>query len=210
MELVNKMKIVKINSQKIEDGLIDESIRLMESGEIILYPTDTLYGLGANIFDENALKKIYSIKKRSTSKPISVCVSNIDWIPKIAHVSSKNLKIISKILPGPFTIILNKKDCISELLTAGSENIGIRIPDNEICQKISQKFPITTSSANISGQETKKSVDKIIEQLDTDLGMVIDAGPSQVDEASTVIDFTVDPPIILRNGSGSFNLDLFD
>lgn len=204
------MKIVKINPRKIEYALIDESIRLMERGEIILYPTDTLYGLGANIFDENALNKLYSIKKRSNTKPISVCVSNIDWIPKIAQVSSKNLGIISKILPGPFTVILKKKDCISELLTAGSENIGIRIPDNDICQKISQKFPITTSSANISGQETKKSVDEILEQLDTNLGLVIDAGPSHVDKASTVIDFTVDPPIILRKGLGSFNWDLFD
>ncbi len=204
------MKIVKINPQEIEDDLIEESIRLMESGEIILYPTDTLYGLGANIFDENALKKLYSVKKRSTTKPISVCVSNIDWIPKIAHLSSEKMSIISKILPGPFTIILKKKDCISELLTGGSENIGIRIPDSEICQKISQKFPITTSSANISGKETKKSVDEILEQLDTDLGLVIDAGPSNDDKASTVIDFTVDPPILLRKGSGYFNLDLFD
>lgn len=204
------MKIVKINPQKIEDDLIDESIRLMESGEIILYPTDTLYGLGANIFDENALKELYSVKKRSTTKPISVCVSNIDWIPKIAKISSKKLNIISKILPGPFTIILKKKDCISELLTGGSETIGIRIPDSEICQKISQKFPITTSSANISGQETKKSVDEILEQLDTDLGLVIDAGPSPEDKASTVIDFTLDPPIILRKGSGTFSSDLFD
>ncbi|MDO9043687.1 MAG: L-threonylcarbamoyladenylate synthase [Methanobacteriaceae archaeon] len=204
------MKIVKINPQKIEDDLIEESIRLMKSGKIILYPTDTLYGLGANIFDENALKELYSVKKRSTTKPISVCVSNIDWIPKVAKISSKKLVIISKILPGPFTIILKKKDCISELLTGGSETIGIRIPDSEICQKISQKFPITTTSANISGQETKKSVDEILEQLDTELGLVIDAGPSQVDKASTVIDFTLNPPIILRKGSGKFSSDLFD
>lgn len=204
------MKIIKINSQKIEDDLINESILLMENGEIVLYPTDTLYGLGANIFNEDALKKLYSVKKRSMSKPVSVCVFNIDWIPKIAHVSSETLNIIAKILPGPFTVILKKKDCISEILTAGSENIGIRIPDSEICQKLSQKFPITTSSANISGKETKKSVEEILKQLDADVGLVIDAGPSKVDNASTVIDFTVNPPTILRKGLGNFNLDLLD
>lgn len=204
------MKIIKINPSKIEDDLINESILLMENGEIVLYPTDTLYGLGANIFNEDALKKLYSVKKRSMSKPVSVCVSNIDWIPKIAHVSSETLNIIAKILPGPFTVILKKKDCISEILTAGSENIGIRIPDSEICQKLSQKFPITTSSANISGKETKKSVEEILKQLDADVGLVIDAGPSKVDNASTVIDFTVNPPTILRKGSGNFNLDLLD
>jgi L-threonylcarbamoyladenylate synthase len=204
------MKIIKINPSKIEDDLINESILLMENGEIVLYPTDTLYGLGANIFNEDALKKLYSVKKRSMSKPVSVCVSNIDWIPKIAHVSSETLNIIAKILPGPFTVILKKKDCISEILTAGSENIGIRIPDSEICQKLSQKFPITTSSANISGKETKKSVEEILKQLDADVGLVIDAGPSKVDNASTVIDFTVNPPTILRKGSGNFNLDALD
>ena len=204
------MKIIKINPSKIEDDLINESILLMENGEIVLYPTDTLYGLGANIFNEDALKNLYSVKKRSMSKPVSVCVSNIDWIPKIAHVSSETLNIIAKILPGPFTVILKKKDCISEILTAGSENIGIRIPDSEICQKLSQKFPITTSSANISGKETKKSVEEILKQLDADVGLVIDAGPSKVDNASTVIDFTVNPPTILRKGSGNFNLDLLD
>jgi L-threonylcarbamoyladenylate synthase len=204
------MKIIKINPQKIEDDLINESIRLMENGEIVLYPTDTLYGLGANIFNEDALKKLYSVKKRSMSKPVSVCVSNIDWIPKIAHVSSETLNIIAKILPGPFTVILKKKDCICEMLTAGSENIGIRIPDSEICQKLSKKFPITTSSANISGKETKKSVDEILKQLDADVGLVIDAGPSKVDNASTVIDFTVNPPTILRKGLGNFNLDVLD
>ena len=120
------------------------------------------------------------------------------------------MQVISKLLPGPYTVILKKKDCISELLTAGSENIGIRIPDNDLCQKISQKFPITTSSANISGEETKKSVDEILEQLNNDIGLVIDAGPSKVNKASTVIDFTVKPPFILRKGSGDYNSDLFE
>lgn len=198
------MKIVKINSQKVEKQIIIEAINYMADGGVVLYPTDTLYGLGVNIFDENALKKIYDIKNRSINKPISVCVSEMDWIPKIAQVDPETLNLIAKLLPGPYTVILKKKEGISKLLTAGSENIGIRIPDNELCQKISQKFPITTSSANISGKETKKSVHEILEQLDNDIGLVFDAGPSKVSKPSTVIDFTVKPPVVIRKGSGEY------
>lgn len=199
------MKIVKISSQKVEKQIINEAITFMAGGGVVLYPTDTLYGLGVNIFDENALKRLYDIKNRSINKPISVCVSNMDWIPKIARVNHETLQVISKLLPGPYTVILKKKDCISELLTAGSENIGIRIPDNDLCRKISQKFPITTSSANISGEETKRSVEEILEQLNNDIGLVLDAGPSKVSKPSTVIDFTVKPPFVIRKGSGDYN-----
>lgn len=198
------MKIIKINSQKVEKQIINEVINFMAHGGVVLYPTDTLYGLGVNIFHENALKKLYLIKNRPINKPISVCVSNIDWIPKIAQVDTETLNFIAKLLPGPYTVILKKKDCISKLLTAGSENIGIRIPDNDLCRKISQKFPITTSSANISGEETKKSVNEILEQLNNDIGLVLDEGPSKVDKPSTVIDFTVKPPVIIRKGSGDY------
>lgn len=198
------MKIIKINSQKVEKQIINEVINFMADGGVVLYPTDTLYGLGVNIFHENALKKLYLIKNRPINKPISVCVSNIDWIPKIAQVDTETLNFIAKLLPGPYTVILKKKDCISKLLTAGSENIGIRIPDNDLCRKISQKFPITTSSANISGEETKKSVNEILEQLNNDIGLVLDEGPSKVDKPSTVIDFTVKPPVIIRKGSGDY------
>jgi L-threonylcarbamoyladenylate synthase len=198
------MKIIKINSQKVEKQIINEAINLMADGGVVLYPTDTLYGLGVNIFHENALKKLYVIKNRPINKPISVCVSNMDWIPKIAQVDPETLNLIAKLLPGPYTVILKKKDCISKLLTAGSENIGIRIPDNDLCRKISQKFPITTSSANISGEETKKSVNEILEQLDNDIGLVLDGGPSKVDKPSTVIDFTAKPPVVIRKGSGDY------
>lgn len=203
------MKILKINSQKVEKEIIKEAITFMAAGDVVLYPTDTLYGLGVNIFDENALKKLYSVKNRPTNKPISVCVSEMDWIPKIAQVNNQILRVISKLLPGPYTVILKKKDCISDLLTAGSQNIGIRIPDNVWCREISQKFPITTSSANISGEETKKSVDEILEQLNNDIALVLDAGPSKVSKPSTVIDFTVKPPLVIRKGLGDYNPEHF-
>lgn len=210
------MKIVKINSQginfqgQIKKEVIKEAIDALEEGKIVIYPTDTLYGLGVNIFDEDALNRIYSLKKRSSKKPISVCVSDIDWIPRIAEVSPETLEIISKLLPGPFTVILEKKAFISELLTAGSEKIGIRIPESPLCRQLSQNFPITTSSANISGKETKNSVAEILKQLKqnhgdkkiNDIGLVIDGGPSKHDKPSTVIDFTFNPPKVVRKGVG--------
>jgi L-threonylcarbamoyladenylate synthase len=109
---------------------------------------------------------------------------------------------ISRILPGPFTILLKKKKGISDLLTAGSDKIGIRIPNNEICQKITEKFPITTSSANISGEETKNSPSEIINQLGAEVDLILDSGPSKLNKSSTVIDFTLNPPLVMRKGAG--------
>jgi L-threonylcarbamoyladenylate synthase len=196
------MQTIKINHKKNGIMAINQAKKVIGDGGVVLYPTDTLYGLGVNIFDENALKKIYHLKKRSTKKPISVCVSNVECISKIAYLDSAVMAKISRILPGPFTILLKKKKGISDLLTAGSDKIGIRIPDNEICQKITEEFPITTSSANISGEETKNSPSEIINQLGVEVELILDSGPLKFNKSSTVIDFTLNPPLVMRKGAG--------
>ena len=198
------MKILSINPQNPEKNIIHEAIEVMEKGGIVVYPTDTIYGLAVNIFDENALKRLYDLKNRSSSKPLSICVSNLEYISKIAHVEENIKNKISELLPGPFTIILKKKNVISPVLTAGGENIGIRIPDTVLCQELSRKFPITASSANISGMKTGDTVEDIISQLGSGVDLILDAGSSPSQEPSTVIDFTQYPPEILRQGSGKF------
>lgn len=173
------------------------AINILEDDGLIVYPTDTIYGLGAYIFSEKAVKKVYSLKNRDYSKPLSVCVSRIEDIHKIAHLEVD--EEIKKMLPGPYTIILNKKENVSPLLTAGGEKIGIRIPDNQICRELTRKFPITTTSANLSGEEVPKSLDEIIELLGDSVDLIIDGGKLQ-GTPSTVIDWTTHPPKVLRKG----------
>ena len=175
----------------------------MKKGSIIVYPTDTVYGIGANVFDEKAILKVFSIKKRPLNKPLSVCISKIEDIKHVAHMDAEAETIIRNILPGPFTIILKKNDNISSLLTAGSDKIGIRIPDNSICKDLSKEFPITSTSANLSGYDIPESADGVLEQLGSSIDIIMDAGICKHGIPSTVIDMTVYPPKVLREGSGN-------
>ncbi len=104
------MKIIKIDTEKPEQDKIEFALNLLRDGGTVVYPTDTIYGLGVNIYDINAIKKVYNIKKRSFNKPLSVCVSQISDINSVAYLDKIKIDFINEILPGPFTIILKKKN----------------------------------------------------------------------------------------------------
>jgi L-threonylcarbamoyladenylate synthase len=195
------MKIIKIDTEKPEKDKIEFALNLLRDGGTVVYPTDTIYGLGVNIYDENAIKKVFYIKKRSFNKPLSVCVSQISDINRIAYLDKTKRDIINEILPGPFTIILRKKEFISKLLTAGGEKIGIRIPNNRICMELTKLFPITTTSANLSGKKPSGSVNEVVEQLDDSVDLILDTGKSENEFPSTVIDLTLNTPKVVREGS---------
>lgn len=195
------MKIIKIDTEKPEKDKIEFALNLLRDGGTVVYPTDTIYGLGVNIYDENAIKKVFYIKKRSFNKPLSVCLSQISDINRIAYLDKTKRDIINEILPGPFTIILRKKEFISKLLTAGGEKIGIRIPNNRICMELTKLFPITTTSANLSGKKPSGSVNEVVEQLDDSVDLILDTGKSENELPSTVIDLTLNTPKVVREGS---------
>ncbi len=192
------MKVIKINTEKPEQEKIEFARDILKNSGTVVYPTDTIYGLGVNIYDKNAIEKVFHIKKRSFNKPLSVCVSQIDDINRIAYLNKIQKDTISEILPGPFTIILRKKEYISTLLTAGGDKIGVRIPNNKICNELTKLFPITTTSANLSGRKPPGSVNEVIEQLDDSVNLILDAGKSENESPSTVIDLTGNHPKILR------------
>jgi L-threonylcarbamoyladenylate synthase len=197
------MEIIKIDGTNPEHDKIKIARMAMKRGSIIIYPTDTVYGIGANVFNEEAILKVYNIKKRPLNKPLSICISRIEDIKHVAYLDEDVETIIRKILPGPFTIILKKKDNISSLLTAGSDKIGIRIPDNVVCMGLSKEFPITSTSANLSGYDIPESVDGVLNQLGSSVDIMMDAGICKHGIPSTVIDMTVYPPKVLREGSGN-------
>jgi len=199
------MKIIKINTEKPEPDKIEFALNLLRNGGTVVYPTDTIYGLGVNIYDENAIIKVFNIKKRSYNKPLSVCVSKITDIDRIAYLDKNKIDIINEILPGPFTIILRKKKYISNLLTAGGEKIGIRIPNNNVCLELAKLFPITTTSANLSGKKSSVAVHEVVEQLDDSVDLILDGGKSVNESPSTVIDMTLNPPKVIREGSYKLN-----
>jgi len=203
------MKLINVDPDNPEKNKMAMIREVLREGGTVVYPTDTVYGLGANIFHERAVLNVYLMKERSLDKPISVCVSKIADIEQIAHLNQQAEKIIQKILPGPYTLILNKKERIPSQITGGMDKIGVRIPDNAICREISREFPITTTSANISGCPSPKSAQEAQRELDDNPDIIIDSGPCSSGISSTVVDFTVNPPRIVRKGAGMEKLRQF-
>jgi L-threonylcarbamoyladenylate synthase len=177
---------------------IQKARKLIRKGGIIIYPTDTLYGLGADIFNEEAIKKIFLLKGRDFKKPISVMVSKISDIKKIAYLNKEQEKIVRGLLPGPFTVILKKKKKVPKILTAGTEKIGVRIPDSKICQKLAHNLFITTTSANLANQKPTLNIKKIAKIFSGKVDLIL-KGKKMSGRASSVIDLTEKPFKIIRN-----------
>lgn len=146
-----------------EDKKIEKAVKVLSRDGLVVYPTETVYGLGADALSENAVYKVYEAKHRLMGKPISVAVSDIEMIYGIAHIDDFAEKFINEFLPGPVTIVLPSKNILPEDLTGGTKTIGIRYPDNDIALKLISKFdsPITSTSANISGEVSPTTADMV-------------------------------------------------
>jgi L-threonylcarbamoyladenylate synthase len=192
----------------MDQKILFKAISALKSGGVIVYPTDTLYGLGADIYNDKAVKKVFNIKNRPFDMPLSVAVSCIEDLEKIAFVDINAKKIIEKLFPGKLTLILKKKKTVSNLVTGGLENIAIRIPDNPIALGILSDFgPLTCTSANIHGKDTPTVINDICMQFKgADIDFYIDHGKLE-GEPSTIVDLTVKKPIITREGA--VNVDDF-
>lgn len=197
------MKIIKMNPEDPDEESIHKAIDVLISGGVVLYPTDTVYGLGANVFNQDAIKKVYKIKNRDFDKPLSVSVSSIHDLLLIAQIRIEHKKLVIDKLPGPFTFVLYKTSVIPDNYISNSKKIGVRIPKNKIAIELSQIFPITATSANLSSQETLETPKKIAKQLNADVDLAIDVGPLTSKKASTVVDLTKKEYKILRQGLGS-------
>ena len=201
--LITYVLILQIKNWKVDNlktsimDQIEKAVKILEIGGIIAYPTETVYGLGANIFNELAIRRIFEIKRRPINKPISVAVSSFEMLESIACVSLENRKIIRKLLPGPITIILPKKEIVSSLLTGGTDFIGIRFPENKTAKEIIEKvgFPITATSANFSGEKEITDAKDITLSVD-----FIVNGNCKYKKPSTILDLI--EKRILREGAG--------
>lgn len=192
------MRILKTNNENPDKEVIEEAIKVMAHGGVVLYPTDTVYGLGVNIFNKKAVRRIYDIKKRSLMKPLSIIVSSKDAISHVANLRTRDKIYVDKFLPGPYTLILNKTKIVPRVVTSGLKHVGVRIPDNEIACRISNLFPVTTTSANLSDHEVCETPDEILDQLNHDVDLVIDVGKLKRNKPSTIINLTSEKPIILE------------
>lgn len=178
----------------------------LKAGEIIIYPTDTVYGVGGIISSEAALRKIYEAKERSFKSPLIVLVSDKKKIEKIAYINEKNRekieKLIEKFWPGGLTIILEKRECVPDVMTANGATVGVRMPNLKLALEIIEAGGglLPTTSANISGESTPRAYKELSEKFKNRVDILIDGGDSPIGKESTIIDMS-DEPKILRVGA---------
>lgn len=187
---------------------LSEPAQIIKNGGIVIFPTETVYGIGANGLDANAIKNLYDAKQRPLNKPISLLVNSIDMIETVAKdITDLEYTIIRKFLPGPLTIILNKKEIVPDILTAGSDTIGIRMPANDIALNLIHYagVPIATPSANISGKPSGTNLNDIMKDFAGKVDCFIDDGPSKIGLASTIVKVVDGKVHILRQGSISID-----
>lgn len=189
----------------LEDNL--QIKRKLLEGALLIYPTDTVYGLGAIIDNEESLKKIYEAKSRAFSSPLIALVSSVDKIEKIAHIDEKNERMVKELAknfwPGALTIILKKKDIVPGIMVSNGDTVGIRIPDLKISLDIIEMAGgiLATTSANISGEPSPRSYAELTDEIKSRVDIVIDGGECKIGEVSTIIDLTKSIPKILRKGA---------
>jgi len=199
--------ILKIHPEHPETKKIERVVEILKSGGVLVYPTDTIYGLGCDIFNKSAVEKIYKLKGRDRKKPLSIICSDIKEAAKYAIIQDYAYRLMKKTLPGPYTFVLKARSEIPKTFLPKNRTVGIRIPKNQICLEIAKKLenPIITTSLNISGQKVMTSPNELSKELANKIDIIIDVGelPQQ---PSSIIDLSEDSPIILREGLGDLSL----
>jgi L-threonylcarbamoyladenylate synthase len=203
-----KVVYIDLNDKYKFDLAVAEAVKFLKEGKIIVYPTDTIYGLGCDALNEKAVERIIKIKKRNSGKPFSVIIKDIATSKKISFVDRQKEDIMKKLLPGPYTLILPGVKNIPKVVTGNANSIGVRIPNYELTKKLSEKFknPFITTSVNIAKESPINDPFKIVERfkeqgIQPDL--ILDCGKIKNTQPSVVIDVTRKSPQILRSGARS-------
>lgn len=190
---------------RLSDSLIDiqKAAQLLRDGQLVAFPTETVYGLGADLFNIDAIQQIYKVKGRPQDNPLIAHVSSVEEILLLSsYISPFAHKLIDAFFPGPLTIVLPRNPTVPGIVSAGHSTIAIRMPNHQVAQTLIKyaKAPLVAPSANLSGKPSPTNIDHVLEDLDGNIAAVIDGGTCRVGIESTVIDMTTSIPIILRPG----------
>jgi len=203
------VRIETIDAYNPDFRILEQAARLIARGEVLVCPTDTGYAFSANGLDPKAVARVFNLKGRSYANPIHVTVSSIEEAGKYAHINEAARHLASRFLPGALTLVLPKKETIPAMLVAGRDTIGIRVPDNRVILSLAEMtaLPLTTTSANISGQPAPYTAEEVVEQLGEaidNIALILDQGLLATRELSTIVDLTVSPPQLIRQGRVSW------
>ena len=183
------MNVLKINPERPQKEIIDEASKILLAGGVIVYPTDTVYGIGS-ILDDAAVNRVFSAKDRMFGRPLSVAFSDIEQVINYAVVDAEQLEKIRELWCEGTTFILNKRG-VPDYVTAGLPTVGVRIPDSEVCRQIIRRTgPITTTSANLSGQNAPAEFSEIDRRILESVDLALDGGRCRLSRPSRILDLT--------------------
>lgn len=188
----------------IDDNEIKKAAQTLKEGGIVVFPTETVYGIGADILNEDAIRKLYQAKRRPLTQKISILVGSLEMLKEVTQkVTDVEKKLIHHFFPGPLTLILHKKEIIPNLLTNNEEIVGFRMPENEIALKLINQVgnPIATSSANRAGEPSGINLESIKDVFQEDVDFYIDGGNSKIGVGSTIVQVIDGIPCIIREGT---------
>jgi len=199
------METIRLSEVGVEAAAL-RAAEILRGGGVILYPTDTLYGLGADALSDDAVAKVKRIKGRDEGKPIHAIVEDLAAAEAFAVIDASAKLLAKAFWPGSLTLILKKRENVETGISRGIRTFGVRVPNNEFCLALAHEFgkPYTGTSANRSGEVPERSLEKVLTQLGSvvrAIDIVIDAGELQASLPSTVVDTTSSTPVILREGT---------
>ncbi len=194
------MDYIKIDPQKLEDHIISKAKTILKKGGIVALPTETVYGLVADLFSQEAVRKIYKIKRRKPDKQLPVFIPNIESITSyVEKLPDSAYKVMNAFWPGPLTVVLLKKKGLN--LPFKTSTLGLRIPDHPIPLALLHEYgALVSTSANLSGRKDALSAEEVKEYFNGEIDLILDGGPTIFKIPSTVIDFTGHSLKIIREG----------
>ena len=197
-------ELVYIRDLAQQQGDIRQAARLLKAGQLVAFPTETVYGIGALGLDTEAVQRLYEAKNRPAGKAFSLQVANVQMIQQVAGcVPLLARRLLAKFAPGPITVILPKSASVPELVTGGRDTVGVRIPDNPVALALLEAVgaPLAVPSANISGHASPKTGTDVYGDMAGRLAMILDAGSCAIGRESTIVDCTGTKPVIVRHGA---------
>ncbi len=196
--------VYKVDPLNPDDQIIEKCAQIIKKGGLVAFPTETVYGLGANAFDLRATLKVFEVKARPKTNPLIVHISHLDQLYDLTpNISSTAEILINKFWPGPLTLLFPRSEIISDIITANSLNVAVRMPDHPVSKMFINAcgVPLVAPSANRSGRPSPVCAQDVLDDLGGKIQAVLDGGVSNIGVESTVLDVSVNPPVILRPGA---------
>ncbi len=198
-------EIIKSEPQNPDPAVVVRAAQVLAAGHLLIFPTDTVYGLACRADDEEAVRKLFAAKRRPQEKALPILVANIQALEALSvtmQLPPKARRMAQALWPGPLTIVVQKAATIPDIVTGGQNSVGVRVPDLPLTRRILATccFPVATTSANISDEPPARDVEDLPAELKEAVALIVDGGLCPGGQPSTVVDITKDPPQILRKG----------